>query len=74
MFDVRSIVLYLIARCCRVAGKGITRTRLMKLLFLVDYLYWKRCGRKLTNLEWHMYLFGPFSRIFLMSLRMGVRL
>jgi len=62
MFDVRSIVLYLIARYCRVAGKGITRTRLMKLLFLVDYMYWKRCGRKLTNLEWRMYLFGPFSR------------
>jgi 1-aminocyclopropane-1-carboxylate deaminase/D-cysteine desulfhydrase-like pyridoxal-dependent ACC family enzyme len=34
----------------------------MKLLFLVDYMHWKRCGRKLTNLEWRTYLFGPFSR------------
>jgi len=62
MFDARGVVLYLIARYCRVAGKGITRTRLMKLLFLVDYMHWKRCGRKLTNLEWRTYLFGPFSR------------
>jgi uncharacterized protein YwgA len=62
MFDACSVVLYLIARYCRVSGKGITRTRLMKLLFLVDYMHWKRCGGKLTNLEWRMYLFGPFSR------------
>jgi uncharacterized phage-associated protein len=62
MFDARSVVLYLIARYRRVVGKGITRTRLMKLLFLVDYIHWKRCGRKLTNLEWRTYLFGPFSR------------
>jgi hypothetical protein len=62
MFDARSVVLYLIAGYCRFSGRGITRTRLMKLLFLVDYLYWKRCDRKLTNLEWRTYLFGPFSR------------
>jgi hypothetical protein len=63
MFDARSVVLYLIAGYCRFSGRGITRTRLMKLLFLVDYLYWKRCDRKLTNLEWRTYLFGPFSRV-----------
>jgi len=37
-------------------------TLIILLKILVDYLYWKRCGRKLTNLEWRMYLFGLFSR------------
>ena len=59
---LRNLVLYLITRYCMVTGKGIGRARLMKLAFLVDYLYWKRYGRRLLDVKWVKHLFGPFSK------------
>jgi len=45
-----------------VTGKGIGRAKLMKLVFLVDYLYWKRFGKRLLNVKWVKYLYGAFSK------------
>jgi len=62
MADPRDIVLYTISRYAAIAGRGISRIRLMKLLFLADYMYKKRFNKKLTNTKWIMWLFGPFSK------------
>jgi len=62
MADLRDIVLYTISRYVAIAGRGIGRVRLMKLLFLADYIYKKRFNKKLTNVKWIMWLFGPFSK------------
>jgi len=62
MADPRDIVLYTISRYVAIAGRGIGRIRLMKLLFLADYIYKKRFNKKLTNVKWIMWLFGPFSK------------
>ncbi|ADM28469.1 conserved hypothetical protein [Ignisphaera aggregans DSM 17230] len=62
MADPRDIVLYTISRYAAIAGRGISRIRLMKLLFLADYIYKKRFNKKLTNAKWIMWLFGPFSK------------
>lgn len=62
MAELKELVLYVVSRHVSRTGFGIGRIRLMKLLFLVDYLYSKRFGRKLTSTEWRMWLFGPFSR------------
>jgi len=52
------IVLYLVSRFPRGAG----RTRIMKLLFLVDAEARKELGRPVTGVEWRRWLYGPFSR------------
>jgi len=59
---LRNLILYLITRYYRATGKGIGRARLMKLAFLVDYLYWKCFGRRLLDVKWVKHLFGPFSK------------
>ena len=59
---LRELILYLITRYYRATGKGIGRTKLMKLVFLVDYLHWKRFGKRLLDVRWVKYLYGPFSK------------
>ncbi|GAY25390.1 conserved hypothetical protein [Desulfurococcaceae archaeon AG1] len=42
--------------------RGVGRTRLMKLLFLVDAISSKELGHRITDIEWKRWVFGPFSR------------
>ena len=65
---LKKLILYLVTRYYRVTGKGIGRTKLMKLVFLVDYLYWKRFGKRLLDVKWVKYLYGPFSKAVLEAL------
>ena len=60
---LHSIALYTIARYCKRVGRDVGRFRLMELLFLADYLSWKRLGRKLTGTEWHKHLFGASNTL-----------
>lgn len=62
MVELKKLILYVVSRYVSRTGYGIGRVRLMKVLFLVDYLHGKRFGSKLTGVEWRMWLFGPFSR------------
>jgi hypothetical protein len=39
----------------------LTKTRLIKLAYLVDYFYCKRYQHKLSDIEWVFYLYGPYS-------------
>lgn len=52
------ILVYLVSRFPRGAG----RTRLMKLLFLVDAVASRELGRPVTGVDWRRWLYGPFSR------------
>ena len=55
---LREIVVYIISRFPR----GVGRTRLMKLLFLVDAMASKELGHSITGVEWVRWRYGPFSR------------
>ncbi|ADM27594.1 conserved hypothetical protein [Ignisphaera aggregans DSM 17230] len=55
---LRDVVLYLVSLFPRGAG----RTRIMKLLFLVDAEARKRLGYTVTGVNWRRWFYGPFSR------------
>jgi len=42
-------------------ARPLTRTRLVKLLYLADVAGWQRLGRPVTPVEWKSYYYGPFS-------------
>ncbi|ACB40085.1 Panacea domain-containing protein [Pyrobaculum neutrophilum] len=56
--SLRDLVLYVVSRF----PKGVGRTRLMKMLFLVDMYAGEGLGRSLTGVDWFRWKFGPFSR------------
>ncbi|RLG79301.1 MAG: hypothetical protein DRO40_13010 [Thermoprotei archaeon] len=43
------------------AGRGLGRTKLMKLLFLIDLEAKRRLSRTVTGLEWFRWFYGPFT-------------
>ncbi len=57
-----NLMIYIIREYTRRTYKGIGRTKLMKLLFLIDYHAFKEKGKKITGLKWIKWLYGPFSR------------
>jgi hypothetical protein len=42
-------------------GAPILRTRLIKLLYICDVEFYRSMKRKLTEIDWFRYKFGPFS-------------
>ncbi len=56
---LRDIILYLLQRA---GWRGLSKTRLMKLLFLVDAYAVEELGRPVTGVEWRRWYFGPFSK------------
>ena len=40
----------------------ISSIRIQKLLYLIDYFFYKRYGRTLTGLKWKFHLYGPYSQ------------
>lgn len=55
--SLRDLVVYVVSRFPR----GVGRTRLMKILFLVDFESSRKLGAPATGLEWRRYFYGPFS-------------
>jgi len=55
---LRNIILYLVS----LFPHGVGRTRIMKLLFLVDAEARKRYGYTVTGVDWRRWRYGPFSR------------
>lgn len=39
----------------------LTRTKLVKLLFLADLSHFKEKGRSITGVKYHSYFYGPYS-------------
>lgn len=56
---LRQIVYYIASRF----PNNLSRTRLMKLVYLIDYKakYESKLNRKITNLSYDFYHYGPFS-------------
>ena len=42
-------------------GVGLTRTKLVKLLYFVDLRAWERLGHTVTGVEWLWHHYGPYS-------------
>ena len=55
---LRDIILYITS----LFPRGVGRTRLMKLLFLVDAEAYKRIGHEVTGVKWRRWYYGPFSK------------
>jgi hypothetical protein len=66
--DVRALIAYIVARA---SGKGITlnRTRLVKLLYLVDIERVRTRRDPLTGLRWRFYHYGPYAYELIDTLR-----
>lgn len=41
-------------------GKGVPKTKLLKLVYLVELFYKRRYGERLTDAKWVYYLYGPY--------------
>jgi len=66
--DARALIAYIVARA---SGKGITlnRTRLVKLLYLVDIERVRTRRDPLTGLRWRFYHYGPYAYELIDTLR-----
>jgi hypothetical protein len=42
-------------------GIVLTKTPLIKLLYLIDVEYYRATGEKLTNIDWIFYKYGPYA-------------
>ncbi len=59
MDNAERILLY-VCQGIQDAGGWVSRTRLLKLLYLVDVEYYRRHRRMLTGWEWVFYKYGPY--------------
>lgn len=55
---IKKIILLLLNRL----NENITRTKIVKLLFLLDYVNYVNNGKKITNISYDYYYYGPYSR------------
>jgi hypothetical protein len=39
----------------------VNKTKLLKLLYLVDIEHYRRFGKTLTEFDWKFYLYGPWT-------------
>ncbi len=58
------IMYYLVSRF----PHGITKTRLLKLFYLVDFFSKKNLDEKITKFVYNYYYYGPFSEYFIETL------
>lgn len=56
----RSLILWLVREFEKMFDRGITVTRLMKLLYMIDVRL-KSLGLPTTNIRWIRFWYGPFS-------------
>ncbi len=60
--SLRELILYVIKLHMKYASRGLGRTKLMKILFLIDYYALNGdLGRKITGLKWFRWYYGPFN-------------
>ncbi len=61
---MKNVVLYIISKFPR----GIGRTRLMKLAFIIDSVSLRKRGKRVFGGEWVRWYFGPFNKAILDAL------
>ena len=42
-------------------GGDLTKTKLVKLLYLIDLIFYRRFRSTLTQVRWFYHLYGPYS-------------
>jgi uncharacterized phage-associated protein len=61
--NLKAAIAYLVHRyASRYPGRPLTRTKLVKLLYLADLEAFRRVRRPLTGVKWISYYYGPFSQ------------
>jgi len=55
------VILYIISSLSKTNVK-IGRTRIIKLLYLIDLVAKKRLGSKITSVTYHYHFYGPYSQ------------
>ena len=60
MADLKPLIAYLIDQVKDQEGT-LSKTALVKLVYLVEVEYWRRYGKSLTGLQWRFHHYGPHS-------------
>ena len=60
MADLKPLIAHLTGQVRDQEGT-LSKTALVKLVYLVDVEYWRRCGRPVTGLEWRFHHYGPYA-------------
>ena len=60
MADLKPLIAYLIDQVRDQEGT-LSKTALVKLVYLVEVEYWRRYGKPVTGLEWRFHHYGPYS-------------
>ena len=55
---LRNVLLYIVKNYPY--GDDLTKTRITKLVYLIDWEYTKKYGRQLTEIEWFFDHYGPY--------------
>ena len=58
--DIRSLITYVISKLDDMEA-SFGKTKLVKLLYLIDVEFYRLCSRKLTGFEWVFYYYGPYA-------------
>ncbi|GBC85210.1 hypothetical protein HRbin11_01656 [bacterium HR11] len=61
MKKLEYMVIYIIRGLKKMSHQRVGRTRLMKILYLADWLATQRLGRSLTGVKYYFYFYGPYS-------------
>jgi hypothetical protein len=59
--DVPSLIDLILERCDAEGLLSPLKTRLVKLLYLTELEYFRRTGKRLTDLKWIFHHFGPYA-------------
>ena len=59
MADLKPLIAYLIDQVRDQEGT-LSKTALVKLVYLVEVEYWRRYGESVTGLEWRFHHYGPY--------------
>ena len=60
MADLKPLIAYLIDQVRDQEGT-LSKTALVKLVYMVDVEYWRRYGKPVTGLEWRFHHYGPYA-------------
>jgi hypothetical protein len=58
--NISDLICETLNQYCKIFGEGVSKTKLLKLVYLVELLYKRRYGERLTNAKWVYYLYGPY--------------
>lgn len=58
--DLRNVITYIISQLVEMEV-SFGKTKLVKLLYLIDVEFYRSFSRQLTNLEWIFYHYGPYA-------------